>query len=235
MATTTEEIKEKRSFSDALANFIQHNRTGLLISMIAVVVLVIGFIAGFTIRDALRLKAIGAVEDFTRRYETLVMDINESSKAADVDALLNELGAFAGKHGGYAGARAYSLSASVYAERKDWVEAEKAWTSSAKSAGKSYLAPAALFNAAVAAEEQGRENTENLTRAISLYAESIAHGSGCPGAARAQFEIGRLHEARGDTQAALEAYRRIPEKWANESTWINLAQDRIIVLSAPGS
>ena len=134
---TTEEIKEKRSFSDALVNFIQHNRTGLLISMVAVVVLVIGFIAGFTIRDALRIKAISAVDDFTRRYDILVMDINESAKSADVEALLTDLNAFAAKHSGYAGARAYSLSASIYAERKDWGQAEKAWTSSAKSAGKS--------------------------------------------------------------------------------------------------
>jgi tetratricopeptide (TPR) repeat protein len=198
--------------------------------MIAVVVLVIGFIAGFTIRDGLRIKAIGAVEDFSRRYDILVMDINESSKAADVEALLDELSAFAAKHGGYAGARAYSLSASIHAERKDWGEAEKAWQRSAKSAGKSYLAPAALFNAAVAAEEQG-----NLTGAIDLYTESAAHSSDFPGAARAQFAVGRLYEAQGDTQAALEAYRRIPEKWENESTWIDLAQDRIIVLSNTGS
>lgn len=227
---TTEEIKETRSFSDALANFIQSNRKALLFSMIAAVVLVIGFIAGFTIRDALRIKAITAVEDFARRYDILVMDINESAKAADVEALLEELNAFGAKHSSYAGARAYSLSASIYAERKDWGEAEKAWTLSAKAAGKSYLAPVALFNAAVAAEEQG-----NPEEAISLYTESAAHSSNFPGAARAQFAIGRLEEAQGDTQAALEAYRRIPEKWKNETTWINLAQDRIIVLSAPGS
>lgn len=222
----TEEIKEKRSFNDALANFIQHNRRGLLISLIAAVVLVVGFIAGFSIRDGLRIKAIGAVEDFTRRYDILVMDINESAKAADVEALLDDVTAFGAKHGGYAGARAYSIAASIYAERKDWGEAEKAWQRSAKSAGNSYLAPVSLFNAAVAAEEQGK-----LTEAISFYTESAAHLSAFPGAARAQFAIGRLYEAQGDTQAALEAYRLIPEKWRNESTWINLAQDRIIVLS----
>jgi tetratricopeptide (TPR) repeat protein len=225
-----EEKKEKRSFSDALANFIQNNRRGLVITMITVAVLVIGCIAGFTIRDVLRGKAITAVEDLQRRYDVLVIDINEPSKAEDVRALLDELNAFAEKHSGYAGARAYSLAASIYAEQKDWAQAEKAWTGSAKSAGKSYLAPVSLFNAAVAAEEQG-----NLAQAISLYADSIAHASDFPGGARAQFAVGRLYESQGDTQAALEAYRAIPEKWENESTWINLAQDRIIVLSNSGS
>jgi tetratricopeptide (TPR) repeat protein len=115
-------------------------------------------------------------------------------------------------------------------ERKDWGEAEKAWTNSAKSAGKSYLAPVSLFNAAVAAEEQG-----NPARAISLYIESIAHESDFPGAARAQFAVGRLYESQGDNEAALEAYRVIPTKWVSETTWVNLAQSRIIVLSNMGS
>ncbi|WP_010258465.1 tetratricopeptide repeat protein [Treponema primitia] len=230
MATITEETKEKLSFGDALADFIQRNRKALLITMISAVVIVIGFIAGFTIRDMVQEKAISAVEDFSRRYDILVIDINEPTKAEEVRLLLDELNAFGEKHSGYAGARAYSLAASIYTEKKDWAEAEEAWTHTAKSAGKSYLAPAALFNAAVAAEEQG-----NLTQAISLYSESAAHVSDFPGSARAQFSIGRLNESQGDTQAALEAYRLIPEKWTNETTWVNLAQDRIIVLSNSGS
>jgi tetratricopeptide (TPR) repeat protein len=221
-----DEKKEKRGFSDALADFIQRNRRGLLISAIALVVIVIGFIAGNALRSSLREKANSAVEDFSQRYETLVIDINESEKAEDVKTLLDELSAFAEKTSGYAGARAYSLAASNHAEQKNWAPAEGAWRSSAKKAGNSYLAPVSLFNAAVAAEEQG-----NLDQAVELYAESAAHVSGFPAAARAQFEIGRLRESQGDTEAALEAYKLIPEKWANESTWINLAQSRIIILS----
>jgi predicted negative regulator of RcsB-dependent stress response len=222
----TDEKKEKRSFSDALADFMQRNRRGLLIFVIALVVLVIGFIAGNAVRSSLREKANSAVEDFTQRYEVLVIDLNEPEKAEEVTTLLDELIAFAGKTPGYAGARAYSLAASIHAEQKNWASAESAWRNSAKKAGNSYLAPASLFNAAVAAEEQG-----NLDQAVDLYAESVAHVSGFPAAARAQFAIGRLSEAQGDTQAALEAYRLIQEKWANESTWINLAQSRIILLS----
>jgi predicted negative regulator of RcsB-dependent stress response len=226
MAATTDVKKEKRSFGDVLADFIQRNRRGLLISMIALVVIVIGFIAGNALRSSLQEKANSAVEDFTQRYEVLVIDINEPEKAEEVAALLDELAVFAGKTSGYAGARAYSLAASVYAEQKNWAQAESAWRSSAKKAGNSYLAPVSLFNAAVAAEEQG-----TLDQAVELYAESAAHVSGFPAAARAQFEIGRLRESQGDSQAALEAYRMIPEKWANESTWINLAQSRIVLLS----
>jgi predicted negative regulator of RcsB-dependent stress response len=225
----TEEKNEKRSFSDILADFIRNNRRQLLISVVVILVTVIGFIAGYAVRSSLREKANSVAEDFAERYEVLVIDINEPGKAEDTRALLEEIEGFAKKTSGHAGARSYSLAASIYAEQKNWALAEGAWRNSAKKAGKSYLAPVSLFNAAVAAEEQG-----NLDQAIELYAESAAHVSDFPSAARAQFEIGRLREAQGDTQAALEAYKLIPEKWANESSWINLAQSRIIVLSNSG-
>jgi tetratricopeptide (TPR) repeat protein len=225
-----EDKKEKRGFSDIVADFIRNKRRELLIATVAILAIAIGFIAGYAIRSSLREKADSAVEDFARRYEVLVIDLNEPEKAGETQALLEELNDFAKKHSGHAGARAYSLAASIYAEQKNWALAESAWKSSAKKAGKSYLAPVSLFNAAVAAEEQG-----NLDQAIELYAESAAHISDFPAAARAQFAIGRLRESQGNAQAALEAYKVIAEKWANESTWINLAQSRIIFLSNTGS
>jgi tetratricopeptide (TPR) repeat protein len=227
---STEEKKEKRGFGDALADFIRNKRRELLFVTAATLALVIGFIAFYVIRSSLQEKANSAVEDFAKRYDTLVIDINEDEKAEEAQILLEELNAFAKKNSGYAGARSYALAASIHAEQKNWALAESAWRSSAKKAGNSYLAPVSLFNAAVAAEEQG-----NLDQAIELYAESAAHVSNFPAAARAQFAIGRLRESQGDNQAALEAYKLIPEKWANESTWINLAQSRIIVLSNTGS
>jgi tetratricopeptide (TPR) repeat protein len=227
---STEEKKEQRGLSDVLADFIRNKRRELLIAMVAVLALALGFTAFYVVRSLLREKAGSAVEDFERRYETLVIDINESEKAAEAQALLDELNAFAKKNSGHAAARAYSLAASIHAEQKNWALAESAWRNSAKKAGNSYLASVSLFNAAVAAEEQG-----NFEGAIELYAESAAHVSDFPAAARAQFAVGRLRESQGDTQAALEAYKLIPEKWANESTWINLAQSRIIVLSNTGS
>ncbi|AEF86640.1 putative TPR domain protein [Treponema primitia ZAS-2] len=227
---TTEERKEKLSFGDALADFIQNNRKALICILAAAIVIVLGSIAGFSIRDSLRGKAISQVEDLSQRYDVLVIDINNPSKEADVEALLDELTSFAGKHSGYPGARAYYLIASIYTEKKDWVQAEEAWSKSAKVGKKIYLAPVALYNAAVAAEEQG-----NLSRAISLYLESAAFDADFPDAPRAQFAVGRLYETQGDIPAALEAYRVIPEKWEAASTWINLAQSRIIFLEGNNS
>jgi len=96
-ATVTEEKKEKKSISDAIADFIQNNRRGILITLAIIVVVVAGCIAGFAIRSALHDKALSALEDFSGRYDKLVMDFNEPEKAADVQTLLDEITAFAAK------------------------------------------------------------------------------------------------------------------------------------------
>jgi hypothetical protein len=52
-----------------------------------------------------------------------------------------------------------------------------------------------------------------------------------PAAAHAQFAIGRLEESRGNTDAALGAYRKLIENWPEESDWVNLAHSRVISLT----
>ena len=182
--------------------------------------------AGLSIRNTLRKNAISKVEDFGRRYETLRVDINDSAREGEVTALLEELGAFAEKSFGYASARAYSISAGIHADQKNWADAEKAWLAAANKAAKSYLEPVSLYNAAVAAEEQ--DNTE---RAIELYSQSL-QGESFPTAARSQFAVGRLEESRNNTEAALAAYRALIARWPEDSIWTNLAQSRVIALSS---
>jgi tetratricopeptide (TPR) repeat protein len=222
----TDEKKEDLNTGERLADFIQNNRKKLIITIVSTVVLVAAVIAGLSILDILREKALEKVENFTQRYDTLIIDINEPSKEAEVRTLIDELTVFAESNSAYAGARAYSLLGSIYAEQKDWVQAEKAWTGAARTASKTYLAPVSLFNAAVAAEEQG-----NIDQAISLYTESASYAENFPAAPRSQFSVGRLYEEQGNTQAAIDAYRRIGEKWPSASTWINLAQNRLIALT----
>jgi predicted negative regulator of RcsB-dependent stress response len=227
---TTEEKKRNESIGDAIADFIQNNRRGIVICLGVIVIAVAGCIAGFAIRNVLRDKALSTIEDFSDRYDQLVMDINDPEKSADVQTLLDELNAFAGNQSGYAAAQAHSIAASIYAEKKDWAGAEKSWTASAKAGAKTYLAPVALFNAAVAAEEQGKTD-----EAVTLSTESASYPADFPEAPRAQFAIGRLLETQGDKQGAIEAYRAVREKWSGATVWINLAQNRIIVLESSGS
>ncbi|MDR1302923.1 MAG: tetratricopeptide repeat protein [Treponema sp.] len=218
---------EGTPMSERLNRFIQRNRKPIAFGSLGILVLLIGFIATVSIRDALHTKALGQLEDFNQRYDVLRIDLEEPSKAADVQALVDELSHFAPRHTGYAGARGYSILGSLYADKKAWEDAEKAWTNAAKVGTKTYLAPVSLCNAAFAAEEGG-----NIPGAIELYRQSIAFKDIFPGAARAQFSIGRLEEAQNHQEAALEAYQGLLNTWPNDAVWTSLAQSRIIFLKS---
>ncbi|MDR2518269.1 MAG: tetratricopeptide repeat protein [Spirochaetaceae bacterium] len=210
--------------SERVNTFIQQNRRAVLTVAAGLLVILIGFMAGLSIRDALRAKAIQEAEALGLRYEALRNSLGDSGKDGDVQALIQDLSAFASARSGYAGARGYDILGSIYAEKKDWENAEKAWAGAAAAGAGTYLAPVFFFNAAVAAEEQGK-----VQEAIDLYAK--AQSGLFPQASRAQFQIGRLEEGRGSRDAALQAYREVINKWPKDAVWANLAQSRIITLS----
>jgi cytochrome c-type biogenesis protein CcmH/NrfG len=211
------------SLDERINGFLRDNRRKIFICLgIAAVVLAV-FIGAVAVRDKLRETAISRVEDFTRRYEELRFNITDESNAEKAAALTEDLSAFASKSSGYPGSRAYALLAGIHGDKKEWAEAEQAWRDAAKKAGKSYLAPVALFNAAAAAEEQGK-----TAEAIALYTECLALSESFPSSPRAQFAVGRLEEKQGNKENALEAYRTLRTKWPNDTLWRNLAQSRII-------
>jgi tetratricopeptide (TPR) repeat protein len=211
--------------SDGINEFVQKHRKPIFISAGLILLSLVAFIAAISIIDMLRGRAISAVEEFGSRYEALLPSITEDYSAVDVEQLLAELEAFARRNSGYAGGKAWSLMGSIYGEKKDWPAAEAAWASAAKAAKKTYLAPLAFFNAAAAAEEQGK--TED---AIGYYSSCLADAADFSGAPRAQFAIGRLRESQGDAGAAIEAYRSVISLWPYDSVWPSLAQSRIIAL-----
>jgi tetratricopeptide (TPR) repeat protein len=221
------DVNNEYSFDDRINNFIRDKRRKILVCLGIVVVALAAFIAGIAIRNKLWEGAISRVEDFTSRYEELRFNITDEANAETVAALLTELSVFAPKSSGYPGSRAYALIAGIHGDKKEWAEAEQAWRNAAKKAGKTYLAPVALFNAASAAEEQGK-----TAEAIALYAECLGMAELFPSSPRAQFAIGRLEEKQGNKENALEAYRTLRTKWPNDTLWRNLAQSRIISIES---
>jgi tetratricopeptide (TPR) repeat protein len=226
----TEQKAGKLNISEMVIDGIQKHRKVILVGGIVVVVLLLSSAAGLSVREAVTTKAIKTVEAFNDRYEEIRFDINEPAKEEEVKTLLDEISAYAAKAYGYSGIRAFMLAASIHADRKNWKDAEDAWVQAAQKGSKTYLAPVALFNAAVAAEEGG-----NIEGAIVHYTEALVYADFFPQAAKAQFAIGRLREEQKDTENALEAYRTLIEKWPGETIWINLANSRIIALSGLNS
>ncbi|MDR1929411.1 MAG: tetratricopeptide repeat protein [Treponema sp.] len=222
--TTGKEKTETLSAAEHIAVFIQNNRFFLIVLLVIVAAGIAGFITFYAVRDVLQKEAIVRVEEFERRLEE-IEDPGDASKAGETQTLLDELNEFAPKSFGYAAGKAYSLAASIHAAREEWAEAEKAYLASARKADRIYLAPLSMYNAAVAAEEQGR-----LDEAASYYGQSLNYSVIFPAAVRAQFAIGRLHEEQNNKEAALDAYRLVIEKWPDDITWTNFAHARIISL-----
>jgi tetratricopeptide (TPR) repeat protein len=218
---------EKVNINEAINEFVRKNRKPIFIVFGVMVLLLAGFIVTLSVMGFVRNKAISRVEEFNLRYEALRFDINEAEKEPETAELLTELTSFAEKTSGHAGGRAWAIIGSIHADKKEWPEAEKAYTSAAKAAAKTYLAPVSYFNAAAAAEEQG-----NFGEAVNLYTQSVAHSSMFPAAVRAQFAIGRLQETLENKAAALDAYRGVISGWTSDTVWTNLARSRIILLEA---
>ena len=227
----TKSKNDELEISEQIGEFIQKNRRVFVIGLIAVIVILVGFIVVNTVRDKILSNALSKVDSFSRRYDELKSYIGSEDpetllKQAEVFILLEELSDFEGKNSGFAAARAYDISGNIYADQKNWAQAEEAWSNAAKVAAKSYLAPITLYNAAVAAEEQG-----NTDSAIALYTRVLEYGNSFPSAPRAQFSIGRLEESRNNIDAAVEAYRKLLSRWPGDPVWPNLAQSRILVIA----
>jgi tetratricopeptide (TPR) repeat protein len=214
---------EELSTSDKIALFIQKYRTALLALLILCAAGILGSVAFFSIRATMQKKAIVTLEALEKRVVDLG-DLSDTSQSMEVLALLEELKAFAPGTFGYASAKAYSLAADIYAARNEWSSAEEYWVLSSRRAPKIYLAPLSLYNAAVAAEEQGK-----LDEAIDYYNQSLVSVD-FPAGPRARFNIARIYEAKNDKAAAAEAYRSLIEKVPSESNWIKLAHSRLISL-----
>ncbi|MDR1802326.1 MAG: tetratricopeptide repeat protein [Treponema sp.] len=224
MAATQDAQKKEEAvtINQKVTDFIQKNRKILFIALIVLVVALAGFITFVTVRDKLQESALSQVDEFSRRYDAIRVE-----GYGDTDPyLLVNIEGFAARNSGFAAARAYSLAADMQWEQNNFEAAERAWLDAAKAAGKNYLAPLSLYNAAIAAEERG-----NIETAIAHYRSALEYGNVFPSAVRAQFSIGRLEESRDRKDAALEAYRNVVNNWPNDPLWPNLAQSRILALS----
>jgi tetratricopeptide (TPR) repeat protein len=226
---------------DSFSEFIKRNRKGIYITMCTIIVLLVGVIVYFSFNSYFQKKAIAEVEELNSKYaeiykkykeiyindEDLQLMFADENYIGEVNELLDKLNVFVKGKSQYAGARGWTIIAQIYSGREDWPNAEEAWRNAAKTGVKTYLAPAAYFNAAAAAENQGK-----IDEAIRLLEKSVTYKFDFPAAPRAQFSIGRLNEQRGNIPEAIAAYRAIlvNEQWSKIETWVNLAQSRIIAI-----
>ena len=217
--------QEKENVGDKINEFIQRNRKVIFVIASLLIVLFVGSLVFLSVKDNINKKASVRLEELTLKYEELKNRINEEDSKEEADAFLDELETFAAKTKGFSGSKAWSIIADIHAGRKDWAPAEEAYASSGRAGEKTYLGPLSYFNAAAAAEEQGK-----FDRAIELLNLCLALKIEFPAAPRAQFAVGRLNEKLEKFPEALEAYRAVISDWPNQTVWQQLAQSRILAI-----
>ena len=230
-AQNREELSLDLTLNERIGELIQKNRTRLLAGLVSIVVIIAGIIIISIARENIQSNAISKVDALNRRYKEIKAnssggETSDGSKQVELGVLLVEITEFEKKNSGFAAARAYTIHANINMDQKNWETAEEKWLKAAEAAPKSYLAPIAVYNAAVAAEEQNK-----IESAIEYYSRAAGYADSFPSAARAQFSVGRLEESRSNKDSAIEAYRNLVAKWPNEPIWQNLAQSRLLVLS----
>ena len=220
------EKTEKTTASAKLNGFLEKNRKPVLISFIVVLVLVLGFIATAIIMSASSKKALAAVEGYY--YEMM-----DSSSSLDDDEItkratecVENLAPYT-KKGGIAGVRANMLSAELTYLLKDYEAAVTYYQTAIAKGKKSYTAPVCYFNMAASYEELGK-----LDLAAEAY-KNAAEFKEFSMVSHAYFSLGRVREAQGDYAGAVEAYKTLNDKAADDD-WSHLAKTRIIELQAQG-
>lgn len=234
MATTTrtpaDQKGEKKRFSQKLDEFLRSNRT-LLIVVLAVLVAAVAFLAIFSsVRNAQINASTLRIEQLSNDFSSWAYNEDATGKAEAGKTLAADLEAVTKKWPGkFASARAYELLARIAEDGKDWATAEKDWMAIYENFPKTYLAPLALQNAAVAAEERGAPDA-----AIAHYQAVVDNYTGkTVGIPHALFSIGRLSESSKDYAAAVASYEKLLSLYADDD-WTKLAKDRIIFLKAQG-
>jgi len=221
--------QEKESIGDKINEFIQRNRKGIFAVTGVILILFVGSLVFIYVKDNFDKKAAAQLEELIIKFDELRDKMDEEEcdeEECDViDTFIAELESFADKTRGFSGSKAKSLVAEIYVIREDWEKAEEAFTAAARIGAKTYLNPILLFNAAAAAEEQGR-----LEEAIDLLQQALSNKFEFPAAPRAQFSVGRLNEQLGNYDEAIDAYREVMINWPDLPAWQQLARSRITAI-----
>ncbi len=223
-----EEAAETPKLGERLGDFIIAHRKALL----AVLVAVAAALAGLGVYAIVERGALAASTEALEKLEgsySALDSVTEADKAERIAAVAAEADALIAAHGGrYAAARAMIIKAESLYAGGDAEGARKAFASLAEAQPRSHLAPVALFNAAVVAEDSG--DLDAAAAYLTKYEEAYPDA---PAAERARLSLGRVYEAQKSYDKAMETYLRLVAG-GSDSDWTKLARDRIILLKSQG-
>ena len=218
----------KQVFLNRLSEFLIHNRVwllGLLISLAA-------FVGIYAIVTEVRKNRIESSTILVENVQELVSEWRGEEDEEIAGELAEQMFAnietiITDYPNLYAGLRALFLRGSLYYDLEEFELAAEDFAEVAERFSKSYLAPVALVNAAVAMEED-----DSPQIALRYYNQVLEEYSDVyPGIAAVLFDLGRISEGLDNVEDAMLYYNQIVDEYTS-SSWTNLARNRIIHLNA---
>lgn len=224
------ETHSKVSVKENVAHFIQRFRIFLISFLVLVAVGIIVAAVYQGISSASSNAVTKVTEELETAYENLKSAKDDTEKLA-FQKIFDEVSQKIEKSysGSFAQQRCDYYQGNLKFAAKDFGGAEIAFAKAAKDLNSSYLAPIALMNAAISAEENLNtpKTVSYLTDLVQNYAKTSAL------AYRAQFNLGRLAESQKQWAVAKDVYQKLLDSFGS-SSWTKLARDRIIYLKAQG-
>jgi len=222
------DIADRPGVGERINAFIVSHRKALLVVFVALLVAIAAVGVYALVDHGALAKSTLALEALEGSYSALD-DMTEANKAERTAAVVAEADALVAAHRGrYAAARAHIIKAEALYAAGDFEASEKAYAALAEAYPRSHLAPVALANAAVVAEDRG-----DLDAAL-VHLNAFEKGyPEAPAAERVRLSIGRVYEAQKRYDKAMEAYLRLVAG-GSDSDWTKLARDRIILLKSQG-
>lgn len=227
----TDRADTKTRIADALGGFLQRNRRILVVILIVIAVGIVAFFVYTQVSEARLESSTQAVENLQDDYDQWLNAEEEDSRdelrasiLEDADEIVSAYPRY------YAAARALFITASIHWEAEEYSQAVESYRRIADEHPNSHLAPVALYNASAGLEETGDSNgaMEALQQLLARYRQDDV-----PEIPRALFSLGRINEQESQFETAAQHYRDLVENYGN-SSWTNLARDRIIWLITQG-
>ncbi len=207
------------------ANAFLEKNVKVLVGLIVVLLVLTGVaVAGSSLNKKGVEKGLAEIDTIEYSFKKGADELSAEDFSARQDKTLADLELLASK-GGIVGVRANMLKAEILFEKNDFENSRSAWLKAAETKKSAYTASICFYNAAVCSE-----NLNDLNSAFDYYTKAVSNEEFYL-IDHAYFSLGRVNEAKGDVEAALDSYQKICDIHP-ASSWANLAKTRIIALNA---
>lgn len=205
MADKKEKVVERKEdkILNKISSFASTNKKLIFIVLIAVVVGLIAWVVVSSSVNKANEKKMILVSSYQDQLNEIISAGDFSSNEEFIANVEKEI-----KGSSYSSVKSAYLLGQYYAAANDWAKSYDYFMKAYNLNDKIYLANLSLFNAAVAAEEQG--DTE---KALTLYTQ-VSEDKESPVAVKALFNTARIYYQNGNKDLAIVSFQQLIDSYA---------------------